>query len=47
MLTTPAIWENLGNALASCTDATYYHTQLGHPDKGRAVKALVVCLDVT
>ena len=25
------------------TDATLYHAQLGHPDKGRAIKGLVVC----
>ncbi len=25
------------------TDATQYHRQLGLPDKGRAIKGLVVC----
>ena len=25
------------------TGATHYHTQLGLPDKGRAIKGLVVC----
>ena len=27
------------------TDATQYHAQLGLPDKGRAIKVLVVCND--
>ncbi len=31
-----------GNALAQ-TGATHYHAQLGLPDKGRAIKGLVVC----
>ncbi len=31
-----------GNALAQ-TEATQYHAQLGLPDKGRAIKGLVVC----
>ena len=30
------------NALAK-TGATQYHVQLGLPDKGRAIKGLVVC----
>ena len=25
------------------TDATHYHAQLGLPEKGRAIKRLVVC----
>ena len=25
------------------TGTTDYHAQLGHPDKGRAIKGLVVC----
>ncbi len=25
------------------TGATYYHAQFGPPDKGRAIKGLVVC----
>ena len=25
------------------TGATHYHAQLGHPDKSRAIKGLVVC----
>ena len=25
------------------TGATHYHPQLGNPDKGRAIKGLVVC----
>ncbi len=25
------------------TCATHYHTQLGHPDKGRVIKVLVIC----
>ncbi len=31
-----------GNALAK-TVATQYHAQLGLPDKGRAIKGLIVC----
>ena len=27
------------------TGATHYHAQLGLPDKGRAIKGLVVCKD--
>ena len=26
-----------------CLGATHYHAQLGLPDKGRAIKGLVVC----
>ena len=29
----------------SQTGATQYHAQLGHPDKGRAIKGLIVCND--
>ena len=25
------------------TGTNYYHAQLGHPDKGRAIKSMVVC----
>ena len=32
------------NALAK-TGATQYNTQVGLPDKGRAIKGLVVCSD--
>ena len=31
------------NALAQNKRATYYHEQLELPDKGRAIKGLVVC----
>ena len=34
-----------GNALTQ-TGATQYHVQLGLPDKGRAIKGLVVCNEV-
>ena len=34
----------LMNALAK-TGATYYHAQLGLPDKIRAIKGLIVCND--
>ena len=28
------------------TGATHYHAQLGLPDKGRAIKGLVICNDL-
>ena len=36
---------NRGNALTQ-TGATQYHAQLGHPDKGLAIKGLVICNDI-
>ncbi len=32
-----------GECLSPETGATQYHAQLGLPDKGRAIKGLVVC----
>ncbi len=32
-----------GECLVPITGATHYHAQLGLPDKGRAIKELVVC----
>ena len=29
--------------IAAMSDVRHYHAQLGHPDKGRAIKGLVVC----
>ncbi len=30
-------------SIAAMSDVRHYHAQLGHPDKGRVIKGLVVC----
>ncbi len=39
------MYDTNNMSMGECLCKTQYHAQLGLPDKGRALKKLVVCID--